>query len=65
MKPYEVWTGSFNLTYNASASLENAIVVKHPEIVWAYYREWEQIEAISEPLDWKSEWSAPEWRIGS
>ncbi len=65
ISPYLVWTGSFNLTKNASFSLENAIVISDPSIVDAYYREWEQIEAISEPLDWQSEWSVPKWRIGT
>lgn len=63
--PYAVWTGSFNLTANATASLENAIVISHPAIAIAYYNEWQQILALSEPLDWRSEWCAPEWRIGT
>lgn len=63
--PYAVWTGSFNLTYNAANSLENAVLLTDPEIVRAFYEEYGQIMALSEPLDWESEWSAPEWRIGS
>jgi len=31
----------------------------------AYYREWAHVLALSEPLDWTSEWCAPEWRIGT
>lgn len=63
--PYLVWTGSFNLTKSATNSLENAITISDSHIVNAYYREWEQIEAISEPLNWRSRWIEPEWRIGT
>lgn len=63
--PYAVWTGSFNVTKNAAMSLENAIYIERAEVVNAYFLEFQQIMAISEPLDWKSDWSAPEWRIGS
>ena len=61
--PYAVWTGSFNLTKNAGKSLENAIFITDPEIVRAYWLEFGQIVAISEPLDWEADWVAPEWRI--
>lgn len=63
--PYAVWTGSFNITKNAVASLENAIVLRDEELVAAYFKEYAQITALSEPLDWSSEWSEPEWRIGT
>ncbi len=63
--PYEVWTGSYNLTKNAGYSFENAIVSKDARIVKAFMKEFGQIAALSEPLDWKSNWTAPEWRIGS
>jgi len=65
IEPYAVWTGSFNLTKNATLSLENAVYITIPEIVDAYYKEWVQLEAFSEPLNWQHEWVAPEWRIGS
>jgi hypothetical protein len=65
VKPYAVWTGSFNFSYAASMSLENAVVMTDKEIVMAYFKEFAQIYAISEPLDWTSEWCAPEFRIGS
>lgn len=71
MHPYpsiiakSVWTGSFNFTQNATYSLENAVIIRNQRIVEAYYNEWQQIEAISERLDWESEWCAPEWRIGT
>jgi hypothetical protein len=63
--PYAVWTGSFNFSINAGNSLENAVVLRDRHILLAYYKEFNQILAISEPLDWESEWCAPEWRIGS
>ena len=63
--PYGVWTGSFNLTRNATYSLENAIYTEIPEIVDAYFKEFGHIVSISEPLDWTSDWIAPEWRIGT
>jgi hypothetical protein len=64
-KPYAVWTGSFNFTANAAYSLENALLIRTPEIVEVYFNEWAVIEAISERLDWDSIWVAPQWRIGT
>jgi len=64
-KPYKVWTGSYNLTQNANMSFENAISIKHKTVVKAYFQEWAQVEALSEPLNWDSEWCSPEWRIGT
>ena len=63
--PYAVWTGSFNFSKTASASFENSLVLTDTKIVQAYYQEWGQIFALSEPLDWQSEWIAPEFRIGT
>ncbi|ABL98523.1 hypothetical protein SHAM105786_15950 [Shewanella amazonensis] len=63
--PYAVWTGSFNLTKNATMSLENALYITEPAIVEAYFKEYGQIAAMSEELDWRSDWVAPEWRIGT
>lgn len=65
LEPKAVWTGSFNFTKNAGRSLENAVVITEPAIVQAYYQEYQQIAAMSEPLNWKTYWSAPEWRLGS
>lgn len=64
-KPYAVWTGSFNFTQNATHSFENAVLLRHPEIVTAYFREYAQVAALSEPLDWDDDWCCPEWRIGT
>lgn len=65
IKPYAVWTGSFNFTKNATKSLENALYITEPTIVEAYFNEFAQIAALSEPLDWTSDWAEPEWRIGT
>jgi hypothetical protein len=63
--PRKVWTGSYNISANAAASWENAIMIDSPEVANAYAREYGQIMALSEPLDWRSPWVAPEYRIGS
>jgi phosphatidylserine/phosphatidylglycerophosphate/cardiolipin synthase-like enzyme len=60
-----VWTGSFNLTFNAQQSLENAVLLREPALVEAYFHEFGQIMAISEQLDWESDWVEPEHRIGT
>lgn len=60
-----VWTGSFNLTANATKSFENAVILRNRDVATAYYKEFEQIWALSEPLNWESGWSAPEFRIGT
>lgn len=65
LDPYAVWTGSFNFTENAGRSLENALYITDPAVAKAYFDEWMRIESLSEPLDWESEWVAPEWRIGT
>ena len=65
VKPYAVWTGSFNFTKNATYSLENALYITNKQIVDAYFKEYSQIFALSEPLDWTHEWVAPEYRIGT
>jgi len=65
LRPIAVWTGSFNFTNNGTCSLENAIMIRREKIADAYQREWSQIAALSEPLDWKTEWCEPEWRFGT
>lgn len=62
--PRAVWTGSFNWTNNATNSLENAVVIRDEKIAAAYLAEFEQVAALSEPLDWTNPW-APAWRIGT
>jgi hypothetical protein len=64
-EPYAVWTGSFNFTKTAGMSFENALVLRDPKIIQAFYQEYAQVAALSEPLDWETAWSEPEWRIGT
>jgi len=64
-EPKSVWTGSFNFTKNAGCSFENAVLIHHREVALAYTKEWAQILALSEPLDYSAEWVAPEYRLGT
>lgn len=63
--PFAVWTGSFNFTKNATQSFENAVYITDRKIVDAYANEYAQVFALSEPLNWESQWCAPEYRIGT
>jgi hypothetical protein len=63
IKPYAVWTGSLNFTKTAALSFENAVVLQDAKIVEAYFQEYSQIAALSEPLDWTATWIAPQWTI--
>lgn len=63
--PRRVWTGSYNISANAAASWENAVLIHSAEIAEAYALEFGQIMAFSEALDWTSDWVAPEYRIGT
>ena len=63
--PRAVWTGSFNMTQNATRSLENAVVIYDETIARAYYNEWRTVLGLSEPLDWRLPYIAPEYRIGT
>jgi hypothetical protein len=65
LHPECVWTGSYNITFNAQKSFENAVILRDPDVAGAYAREWAQILALSEPLDWEDRWCAPEYRIGT
>jgi hypothetical protein len=65
MLPYASWTGSFNWSHNASRSLENGVSIRDPKAAKAFYLEFQQVLALSEPLDWESEYVTPEWRIGT
>lgn len=61
--PRKVWTGSYNISANATASWENAVMIDSSEVAGAYAREYGQIMAFSEVLDWTSPWIAPEYRV--
>lgn len=63
--PYGIWTGSFNFTRNATRSFENAIFIEDPVIAKTFLREWGQLAALSEPLDWEHDYIAPEYWIGT
>jgi hypothetical protein len=67
--PTAIWTGSFNLTKNASMSFENALYLENKSgenrIINAFLIEHHQIFALSEPLDWTTNWVEPEFRIGT
>ena len=64
-----VWTGSFNMTDNATKSLENAVVIREPNVTQAYYDEWQYIFTCSEEIPemaWDRKWTRDEYfRIGS
>jgi phosphatidylserine/phosphatidylglycerophosphate/cardiolipin synthase-like enzyme len=62
VKPQAVWTGSFNFTNAAKMSFENAVVLRDPVTIKAFYREYAQIAVLSERLDWTTDWVEPEWR---
>lgn len=59
--PQAVWTGSFNFTFNAGQSLENALFIDDPEIAKAYLQEYVDVASLSEPLSWESAFVNPEW----
>lgn len=63
--PRAVWTGSFNMTFTASRSWENAVLIRDGDVAEAYAREYAQILAFSEELDWESRWVAPFYRVGT
>lgn len=63
--PIAVWTGSFNFTANGGRSLENAVEIHDPWAASAYLHEFAHVSALGEALDWRTEWAAPEWRIGT
>ncbi|KVD51965.1 hypothetical protein WI87_27305 [Burkholderia ubonensis] len=62
--PYAVWTGSFNFTKTASKSFENAVVILDEVVASAYMREFSQISALAEPLDWKAADVSPDLKMG-
>ena len=48
-----LWTGSFNLTKNASEGFENAVEIHDPIIADAYLHEFALMAAMSEPMNWR------------
>jgi len=55
LKPYGVWTGSYNLTNNANKSLDNGLFITDEKIINGYIDEFEQILFLSEKLNWQSD----------
>lgn len=55
-----VWTGSFNCSQSATLSFENAVIIRGGNAASMYLQEICLLFLLSEPLDWKSEWMAPE-----
>jgi hypothetical protein len=56
VKPCAVWTGSFNMTHNATRSMENALFVQSESIAGFYYSYWQRILMVSDEIeesDWK------------
>lgn len=64
-KPTAVWMGSFNWTANASSSIENAIEIHDEAVAADYLAEFARVAALSEPLDYLSTSSKPQWHIGT
>jgi len=63
--PKAVWTGSANLTSASEANAENAMWIESQKVAMVYYREWKRMLVMSEPLDWDSDYVAPEYRYGT
>ncbi len=57
VKPYAVWTGSYNFTANSTRSIENGLLITDPNIVSAYLDEFIYWYPFSEPLDWNHNWT--------
>lgn len=60
LRPVAVWTGSFNMTHNATRSLENAVLIEDPFIAAAYTAEFLFLSPFSERLNWQQEWTSIE-----
>jgi phosphatidylserine/phosphatidylglycerophosphate/cardiolipin synthase-like enzyme len=61
--PEAAWLGSYNFTWNASRSLESAVIVRDEEIARRLRGEFCAILEHSEPLPWKSQHVAPEFWV--
>ena len=66
--PVKLWTGSFNITYNATQSFENVLLLSDKggknKILNAYLKEHHHLFTLSESLEWEKDWVSPEFRIG-
>lgn len=64
-KPKAVWTGSFNLSKNASRSIDNAVYIEDERIAQVYYNEWAGLYLYGERLDWTSTWVKQQFSLGT
>ena len=60
--PKAIWTGSYNLTYGASRSLENAVYIKDSRLAKAFLNEYAQIAIHAEQMNWNNEEMSPQWK---
>lgn len=60
--PNRVWTGSYNFSYAAEVSLENAVLIHSQSVAAAYVREFVMTFLHSEPLDWVSKKMLPTFK---
>jgi hypothetical protein len=65
LEPYAVWSGSFNMTYNGTRSIENALYIKNSKVSESYFYEWLNMLQISESLNWSSTYSEPDIQTNS
>lgn len=69
IKTTALWTGSYNITWNAAKSFENAILMQRcketEEVFNAYEKEFFQIVTLSESLDYEHKYMAPEFGEGT
>jgi hypothetical protein len=56
-----VWTGSFNPSLNGDRSIDNSVILRHPNFAHVYAREWLALLVRSEPLNWESNEPLSQW----
>ena len=61
--PEAAWLGSYNFTWNASRSLESAVIIRDEEVARRLHAEFCAVLEISEPLNWDSEHIKPEFFV--
>ncbi|HEU5377454.1 MAG TPA: hypothetical protein VFV38_18690 [Ktedonobacteraceae bacterium] len=62
LRPVAVWTGSFNFSYSAGLSFENAVFIDDERIAEKYFKEYCQALLLSEPIDWLQDEPKPDMR---
>jgi phosphatidylserine/phosphatidylglycerophosphate/cardiolipin synthase-like enzyme len=61
--PEAAWLGSYNFTWNASRSVESAVIIRDDEIARRLRDEFCAILEVSEPLVWDSQHIKPEFFV--